>query len=167
MMILNIYCGHNTTLLLIVVNVFFVLLSKYIFISTSVLKVLSTSWVLVDWRLVDFESFQYWICHRLLFLIILSLCCCGKLMSQLIVQNSIMWRISSQYLPNGTYGNDYSPNHVWSWYLLNRHFMLHLLPETFDQKPAHWGLPRVEISHNIKSVRWVFSVRLHACTSDR
>ena len=45
---------------------------------SSVLKVLSTSWVLVDWRLVDFDSFQYWICHRLLFLIILSCVALGN-----------------------------------------------------------------------------------------
>ena len=31
----------------------------------------------------------------------------------------------------------------WSWYLLLGHFMLHLFPQTSDQKPEHRDLPQV------------------------
>ena len=71
---------------------------------SSVLKVLSTSWVLVDWRLVDFESFQYWICHRLLFLIILS---CVALGNQ--CHNWLFKILLCDVFPHNI--------HIWKWLL--------------------------------------------------
>ena len=98
---------------------------------------------------IELESCQkFWVFVDKLLIILSSLgenYCCSKFYCLILIK-SIKWRWGWQSWKMR------KSNYFWSWYLLLRHFMQHLFPEIFDQKPKHRDLPQVGLCVKISKV---------------